>query len=89
MTVGLENHIRIVPFSKGMQLFVDHRRITFIEQTGISVVGVDDRPVVGVRNVLPPKPNEAFELLPVARHCFGSDFDGKFSELHGLQANLI
>ena len=50
------------------------------EQARVSVVRVDDRPVVGVIEVTLSVPDEALEPLPVARRFLGGIFQGHFAK---------
>ena len=82
MTVALEDDIRIIALGKGFECFCDERCVRLVEQATVPMMGVDDRPLVGIFEFPITKPDEAGEVLPVACGFLRRFFDVQFAKLH-------
>src|SRR5690606_39252023 len=76
--VRLEHHVGIVAFGEGVERLGNYACVAQIKQATVSIVRVDDRPVVGVVDVV-PKPAEALEFLPISHNALGRFFKVEFA----------
>ena len=84
MAVGFENDIRIVALSDGFHRFYDDCGIAQVEQAAVTILGIDDRPLVNVCDFSVMEPDEASESLPVVSRLFCRLF-----EIEGAEDFLV
>lgn len=79
--MAFSDDIGIFALHERFECRLDGRRIALVEQATVTVVRVDDGPVLGVRKLPSPVPRKAFKPTPVAGHFFRRRFQIQFAQL--------
>jgi len=79
----LGNSIRIPPFGEGLHGLCSGCGIGLVQEAAVSMMGVDDAPVVGVRQIRGAMPTETLETPPVPSRLFCGLFRIKVAKSHG------
>jgi len=80
MVVSFGHDIGVVAFGELCQFTLDHVSIALVNQPGISMLVVDDAPIIGVFKIT-PKPDETVKALPVASGLLGRFLKSEFTKL--------
>ena len=79
--MGLHHHIGVVCLGEGLHRLCDGVGVGLVEQPAVTVVRVNDRPVVWVGDLALSEPTEALKLLPVPSRFLGGIFQGHFTHM--------
>ena len=82
MMMVFADDIGIIALGELFHRLFDCLSIALVREAAVSVVGVDDCPVVGIGQIATPVPRKGLKAFPVARRSFCGIFQIKFAKFH-------